>query len=123
MVQFIITPETAPQLERRKADLEAEMARLRDEHQKVCRQLEAIPLFLADMNGGGAAASQSGNYSAASGRDFCKGNVPADGLGLYLDVGNVVEVGRRRGLAPGNGDAAVVFFNDDDFVVVAGGMA
>lgn len=52
MVQFIITPETAAQLERRKVELERRMVELRDEHQRVCRQLEAIPLFLAEVNGG-----------------------------------------------------------------------
>ena len=51
MAQFTITEETAAQLERRKDEIEREMARLRDEHQRVLRQLEAIPLFLAEANG------------------------------------------------------------------------
>lgn len=56
MVQFVITPDTAQQLEHRKEALEREMARLRDEHIRVTRQLEAIPLFLADANGSVSAA-------------------------------------------------------------------
>ena len=54
MIQVILTPETATQLERDKERLEREITKLRAEHELVCRKLEAIPLFLAEANGGPA---------------------------------------------------------------------
>jgi hypothetical protein len=51
--QFLITPETVRKLERRKTDLQSEISRLSAEYERVCRQLEAIPLFLNAGDGDG----------------------------------------------------------------------
>jgi hypothetical protein len=59
MAHFTITEETAAQLERRKDEIEREMDRLREEYQRVTRQLEAIPLFLAEANGISARAEDN----------------------------------------------------------------
>lgn len=49
--EFRITPDTARQLESRRAELERQIALLREEHTLVCKQLEAVPLFLGMANG------------------------------------------------------------------------
>ena len=54
MLQVTISSETAAQLERRRLEIENQMAALSKEHDLVVRKLAAIPLFLADVNGASA---------------------------------------------------------------------
>jgi|SRR5438128_10917789 len=51
LTQFVITPETARELERRQQELQQKMAELQKEYAVVTQQLAAIPLFLASVNG------------------------------------------------------------------------
>jgi len=91
VTQFLITAETARELERRQQELHQRIAELQKEFAVVTQQLAAIPLFLAHANG----EQPTGADSSAVGTETPRADVTSAEISLPSAVKRVLQENGR----------------------------